>query len=351
MSATCQTSGSSTLRAAEFETSDGSLASLRSFRVPSQKYVRTVAYPHQLPTRLIELALRIGALEAGLTAAEACALVTCKSTVDENRATHPLSWLSVYDKTSSHEWGLYLLDGATTEVVVWFNHNTWGYRFESYAILSAALLRLAQLLAGKLDWLNFGCETSRQSLLRKGQFYWEAPIDQRLIPIDNFVFVTTTGQEIRLAGASGRAVVSVLQDDAPGTFQWVEDYAEGLRLMADLIARQRSLEDFSQVAPSEGVPLQGSFVVKSIYQSQDVLTAPLIVFSTPLGQRVTLRTAEPEWEVAYERPALPGHAFRLATQQGPAAALRYLADLLAGTFKETDPLFEQGRRASSDYSA
>lgn len=340
MPTTCQPSGRPTLRAAEFETSDGSLAPLRSFRVPSQQYVRTVAYPHQLPLRLIELALRIGALEAGLTAAEACALVTCKSTVDENRVTHPLSWLSVYDKTSSHEWGLYLLNGATPEVVVWFNHNTWGYRFESYTILSAALLRLAHLLAGMLDWLNFGSNASRQSLVRKGQFYWEALSDQRLIPIDNFVFVTTAGLEIRLAGAAGRAVVSVEQPDAAGTFQWVEDYAEGLHLMAELIARSRSIEDFSPVHPSKEGALQGTLIVKSIYDSQDVWSAPVLVFNTGLGQRVSLHTAEPEWEVTYEGPAAAGSSVRLATRQEPAAALCYLADLLSGVFKETDPLFE-----------
>lgn len=73
---------------------------------------------------------------------------------------------------------------------------------------------------------------------------------------DSFATEQVATQEIRLAGASGRAVVSVLQDDAPGTFQWVEDYAEGLRLMADLIARQRSLEDFSQVAPPRESPFK-----------------------------------------------------------------------------------------------
>lgn len=334
------TPGCPTLRAAEFETSDGSLAPLRSFRVPSQQYVRTVAYPHQLPLRLIELALRIGALEAGLTAAEACALVTCKSTVAENDAAAPLRWLSVSDAACSNEWGLYLREDANPEVIVWFSHETWGYRFESYIRPSEALLRLAHLLSGSLNWLSFGCEASRQSLLQKGQFYWKALSDQRLIPIDNFVFVTTDGLEIRLAGAAGRAVVSVAHTDAAGTFQWVEDYAEGLQLMAALIARSRSLEDFSLTLPSTEPPLQGIFVVKSIYERQDVLAAPVLVFGTTLGQRVTLRTAEPEWEVTYEGPTASGNTVRLATQQEPAAALRYIAALLSGAFKETDPLFE-----------
>ena len=342
MSATRQISSRPTLRAAEFEANDGRLAPLRSFRIPSQQYVRTVAHPHQLPIRLIELAQRVAALEAGLPVVEVCSLVTCKSTVAENDAAGPLCWLSVHDTACSNEWGLYLRDDATPEVVVWFSHETWGYRFESYTRLSEALLRFAQLLSGNLDWLNFGCEASRQSLLQKGQFYWEALSDQRLIPIDNFVFVTTEGLEIRLAGAAGRAVVSVVQLDAAGTFhfQWVEDYAEGLQLMAELIARSRSIEDFSPAHLSKEEALQGTLIVKSIYKSQDLWSAPVLVFNTGLGQRVSLHTAEPEWKVTYEGPASAGNSVRLATQQEPAVALRYLADLLSGAFKETDPLFE-----------
>lgn len=334
------TPGCPTLRAAEFETSERYLAPLRSFRIPSQQYVRTVAYPHQLPIRLIELAQRVAALETGLPVVDVCSLVTCKSTVAENDAACPLCWLSVQDTACSNEWGLYLRDDANSEVVVWFSHETWGYRFESYTHLSKALLRLAQMLSGSLDWLNFGSNASRQSLVRKGQFYWEALSDQRLIPIDNFVFVTTAGLEIRVAGAAGRAVVSVEQPDAAGTFQWVEDYAEGLHLMAELIARSRSIEDFSPVHPSKEGALQGTLIVKSIYDSQDVWSAPVLVFNTGLGQRVSLHTAEPEWEVTYEGPAAAGSSVRLATRQEPAAALCYLADLLSGVFKETDPLFE-----------
>lgn len=329
-------SASSTLRGFEFETRDGRIAPLVALlRAGASPYARCQTASASASTLLYALAKDVAEQEKGLTPDVACALVACLGA--EEDVTSPLTWISARDGSSSIEWGLFLREGPSPELVVWFNHGAWGYRFETYEVLSTALHRFAQLIEGKVTWLNFGSPTSRRSLIRKGQFYWQAPANQRLIPIDNLIFVSSTGLAIRLAGACGRAVVTIRPVEEQSVFRWVEDYAEGLHLMAGLLDGSISTEGFTAQDVSR-VTLQGHFVVQSIFDAHDEWAAPALVFCTGMGQQAWLYTGEPDWRVTYA----PGRSLNktaVTFSKAPSDALRHLAQLLAGEFEMTDPLF------------
>lgn len=263
---------------------------------------------------------------------------------DESPAGHPLNWLNVSERKrsdeprQSHEWYVTLEDEG---VRITFEHGKFGYRRESFDRWSAAFARLAELMAGTVTWLDFGDEESRNTMLGKGQFYWQDPLTRAPVPVDNFVFRTSNGWELKVAGVSHRSVLS-LSSANYARFEWFDDYAAALLRMADLLegstaigdfgapaGAEDAVEDLSGPGPDSGT---GGFVVKCIHEYDDVLDAPVLTYTTGEGAQVQLTTDRVDWAVQLRDAQGNWHRRQFAAGQR-SEALRSLAGALKGTLR------------------
>lgn len=239
----------------------------------------------------------------------------------------PFSWMCLSGKgnfskgVQGHEWHLWVHDG---QLALSFEHGAYGERRERPSTLADAFVRLAQLVQGSVTWRQFGDLESRRTLLEKGQFYWQDPKSGEDVPVDNFVFRTADGFELRQSGVSHRAVLGLAQAGQRGGHEWFDDHAEALRRLADILSGRVDLTLFgSRASPGryEQAPgrlpeavkpcrlAQGQFFVESIYQSQDVHPAPVLTFRTGEGVEARLQVAADVWRV---RGRKPRQAWRIA---------------------------------------
>lgn len=272
--------------------------------------------------------------------------------IDEDGNTYPLSCIYFYERIgfkenrSQHEWILWADDKG---LHLSFEHGKFGRRVEHFNTLSAALYRLAGVLAKRVPWRSFGDERSRHGLLHKGQFYWQDPRTGSDVPVDNFVFVSADGRQLRLSGVSGEAVLEYTASDEQSAHEWFDDYSEALRRMADIQAGLVDLGHFGQDArPSthaqaagkrtrpvtEDVIPSGTFVVRSIYQSGDEHAAPALIFKTAEGRWARLLTGDTRWVVQIST-ATGGRGHHCAPTHR-ADAMRLLAAVLEGSMSKRD---------------
>lgn len=285
----------------------------------------------------------------GLAAGRDAGLLLLTAVCEESTAQHRLDWLNVterkqsFDPRSCHE--LYIVKEGE-EVVVTFEHGEFGYRRERHTKWSTAFARVAQVMAGDCSWTQFGDIESRNTMLGKGQFYWEDQQTKQLVPVDNFVFRVPDTLDIRLSGVSHRCALDVEQAGYENQGEWYADYSEGLRRIADIFDGAVDMAKFGEGpdpelcanAPGkraprvEGTPLasRGRFFVETIYRAADVHAAPVLVYQTAEGKRASLHTTPTHWHVKLSDGA---EALRTRTYPTDEAgrALRTLADVLKGT--------------------
>ena len=264
---------------------------------------------------------------------------------------HPLSWLCIEErkpptvKRRCHTWYL-TLKGEGIELS--FEHGELGSRMEHTDRWSSAFLRLSELLSGACSWQDFGDTESRNTLLGKGQFFWQAPASVELVPVDNFVFVLTGGRALALHGMGSSSCVLVFASpEKPSRWEQYENYAEGLLRMADLLEGAVALDVFGrdarpglylnatgrQESPALGAPAlasQGQFCVRSIYRDCDELPAPVLAYRTREGFRLDLVTPPGGCQVQLSDAQRPARV-RSYPAEGLPDAVRDLARGLRGT--------------------
>lgn len=268
---------------------------------------------------------------------------------ENNTNWHSLDWLNLSERKTSDEQrqchDIYLtVDGEHLQLT--FNHGKFGYRHERHSKWSTAFARLAQLLAGECTWKQFGDPESQNTMLGKGQFYWQDQKSLELVPVDNFVFRVADLLDIRLAGVGHRCSLDVERTGYESGHEWYADYSEGILRMADIFADVVDLENFgtdpapeqhantrADKAPETGVaPLsaRGHFYVESIYASADVWLAPVLVYKTAEGLKATLQVKGSDWHVRLcdEHGQWKERSF---ARSAAPDALRVLARVLNGT--------------------
>lgn len=268
---------------------------------------------------------------------------------DNSAIRHPLNWLNLSERKTSEEerqcHDIYLtLEGEHLQLT--FNHGKFGYRHERHMKWSSTFARLAQLLAGECTWQQFGDPESQNTMLGKGQFYWQDQKSLELVPVDNFVYRVADLLDIRLAGVGHRCSLDVARTGYESGHEWYADYSEGLLRMADIFADVVDLDKFGadaapeqhsstkpDKAPEKGVaPLsaRGQFFVECIYASQDVWAAPVLVYKTAEGKKATLQVKDAEWHVRLcdEHGQWKERSF---ARSAAPDALRTLARVLNGT--------------------
>ncbi len=277
-----------------------------------------------------------------------------------------MSWSGRYraseENRRSHSWGLTVVKEG--EVCVWFEHGKFGMREQTFSTLSAALYCLRDLVDGH-PWEDFGDEESRLTLMHKGQFYWDTPLQEEPIPVDNFVFETTDGHRWRIAGSGGRSVLSWTAPNGRRAYQWHDDHAQSLDGLAAILSGEVSPQAFhveeteepefclgkdETLSPEEAakhtawfqahrwIPetvdaldgaAQGTLFVLDIFESDDKHAVDSLVYLTTQGHKVQLAMDEVSWTVtAYD---LDGKAAIMSTSRtDKPAAFRNLAYVLRG---------------------
>jgi hypothetical protein len=265
---------------------------------------------------------------------------------DESSDLHPLNWLNVTERKKNdeqrqcHEWYVCLEDG---EVSLTFEHGQYGYRRETFELWSAAFFRLAKLLAGTCSWHQFGDEQSQNTMLGKGQFYWQEPTTKEAVPVDNFIFTTPDGWELRIEGVSHRSVLSLSLGEFSRS-EWFDDYSGALLRMAAIVEGTLPYEDFGQrdeddadlpadaTQPGNTWALSGRFVVRSIYTYGDEHPAPVLTYMTREMVQAQLATSNEAWVVQLCDAHRPWKSRRIPVNHAHNA-LRILAYVLKGTMR------------------
>lgn len=269
---------------------------------------------------------------------------------EEGPEGHPLNWLNVTERKQDeerrqcHEWYVTLEDDGSIRIT--YEHGQFGYRREDFDRWSAAFAKLAELMAGSCTWNQFGDDESRHTMLGKGQFYWQEPQTQELVPVDNFVFAIPGGPELTLAGVSHRAALTFAYSEDVQSSEWFDDYAQALLRMADVMDGRVAFGEFGK-APNPALYVNatgkgsaadapwaaaGRFIVKSIYHYNDVLPAPVLTYMTGEMAQAQLSTADDAWTVRVRDVQQPWRMRKVP----PAESLRILAGVLNGTLRWCD---------------
>lgn len=272
---------------------------------------------------------------------------------DEGPGAHPLNWLNVTERKKDeerrqcHEWYVTIEDDGSIRIT--YEHGKFGYRREAFDLWSTAFARLAELMAGTCTWHQFGDDESRHTMLGKGQFYWQEPQTQELVPVDNFVFAIPGGPELTLAGVSHRAALTFAYSEDVQSSEWFDDYAQALLRMADVMDGLVAFGEFGK-APNPALHVNatgkgsaadapwaatGRFIVKSIYHYNDVLPAPVLTYMTGEMARAQLSTADDAWTVRVRDVHQPWRTRKLPPAKA-SESLRILAGVLNGTLRWAD---------------
>jgi len=274
--------------------------------------------------------------------------------IDEEGKDYPFSCIYLYErlgfkeKRPQHEWFFWVDEKG---LHLSFEHGKLGRRVEHFNTLSAALYRLAGVLAKRVPWRSFGDQRSRHGLLHKGQFYWQDAQTGEDVPVDNFIFLADDGRQLRLSGVSGEAVLEHTWPDETRAHEWFDDYAEALQRMADIHAGLVEMTQFGQDGrpgtydlaagkrlrpiPEDAGMGNGKFVVRSIYRSKDEHAAPALIFKTAEGRWARLLTGDERWTVQFNPTVSSQRGLHCSPAKRPDA-LRLLSAVLDGSVNKRD---------------
>jgi hypothetical protein len=258
----------------------------------------------------------------------------------ENAAWQPLTYLSADEMSrgsgrpsredrESHAWAAYLYRG---KAMVSFHHGKYGLRLQTFETMSEALAALVALLHGQ-PWETFGDEDSQRTLMHKGQFYWDTPLDAKPIPVDNFEFEAQDGHSWNISGCGMASILLWTTPNGRRAHVWHEDHAESLDKLADILDGKLTPLDFREedteepefcLAPGNTLsaeeqaqhtaefqayrwipetvaavaqPVQGAVYVLSIFKRNDKHVVDSLVYLTRQGHKVHLAMTGKSWTV------------------------------------------------------
>lgn len=80
-----------------------------------------------------------------------------------------------------------------------------------------------------------------------GQFYVkDVGASTPVVPVDNFVFITSKGIEVKYETINGRSAISWTYREKYFGTEWFDTYSEGLRRLADVLEGRVSVDEFAK---------------------------------------------------------------------------------------------------------